>query len=200
MKDSNRTSKEQQWRKNIEGRKEKEKEREFKILFLRIHKSTKSFTKECIRNDFAEISGKFKNGIFKISDNYTLQAASILGSKGRMSPPPHLRRSHPQDPAAMPLPVVVPFDLLPPPQVMKEKLASQNAEMQCLETENQRLAATHSVMRQELAVAQHEMQMLHGHVVALKRKREQQIRAQLEKIVKMESEAQGSESVKIELQ
>ncbi|KAG5133033.1 hypothetical protein JHK82_024221 [Glycine max] len=117
-----------------------------------------------------------------------------------MSPPPHLRRSHPQDPAAMPLPVVVPFDLLPPPQVMKEKLASQNAEMQCLETENQRLAATHSVMRQELAVAQHEMQMLHGHVVALKRKREQQIRAQLEKIVKMESEAQGSESVKIELQ
>ncbi|KAG4990727.1 hypothetical protein JHK87_024184 [Glycine soja] len=97
------------------------------------------------------------------------------------------------------LPVVVPFDLLPPPQVMKEKLAPQHAEMQCLATENQRLAATYSVLRQELAVAQHEMQMLHGHMVALKREREQQIRAQLEKIVKMESEAQGSESVKIEL-
>ena len=49
-------------------------------------------------------------------------------------------------------------------------------------------------------MAQHEMQMLHGHVVALKREREQQIRAQLEKILKMESEAQGSESVKMKLQ
>ena len=117
-----------------------------------------------------------------------------------MSPPPHLRRPHPQDPAAMLLPIVVPFDLLPPPQVMKEKLAPQHAEMQCLATENQRLAATHSVLRQELAAAQHEMQMLHGHVVALKREREQQIRAQLEKILKMESEAQGSESVKMKLQ
>lgn len=123
-----------------------------------------------------------------------------MGSKGRMPPPPHLRRPHPQDPAAMPHPLVVPFDFLPPPQVMEQKLASQHAEMQRLSTENQRLAATHSVLRQELAAAQHEMQMLHGHVVALKGEREQQIRAQMEKIAKMESEAQGSESVKMELQ
>ncbi|RZB54034.1 Protein FLX-like 2 isoform B [Glycine soja] len=123
-----------------------------------------------------------------------------MGSKGRMPPPPHLRRPHPQHPAAMPHPLVVPFDFLPPPQVMEQKLASQHAEMQRLSTENQRLAATHSVLRQELAAAQHEMQMLHGHVVALKGEREQQIRAQMEKIAKMESEAQGSESVKMELQ
>ncbi|KAG5117653.1 hypothetical protein JHK84_043766 [Glycine max] len=78
---------------------------------------------------------------------------------------------------------------------MEEKLASQHAEMQRLATRTSAWPR-----RTELAAAQHEMQMLHGHVVALKREREQQIRAQLEKILKMESEAQGSESVKMKLQ
>ncbi|CAJ1837159.1 unnamed protein product [Sphenostylis stenocarpa] len=123
-----------------------------------------------------------------------------MGSKGRMPPPPHLRRSIPPGPAAMPHPLAAPFDLLPPPQVMEQKLASQHAEMQRLATENQRLAATHSALRQELAAAQHELQMLHAHVAALKGEREQQVRAQLEKIAKMESEAQGIEGVKLELQ
>ncbi|KAH1238570.1 Protein FLX-like 2 [Glycine max] len=123
-----------------------------------------------------------------------------MGSKGRMPPPPHLRRPHPPGPAAMPHPLAGPFDLLPPPQVMEQKLASQHAEMQRLATENQRLAATHGVLRQELAAAQHELQMLHAHVSALKGEREQQIRVQLEKISKMEAEAKGAESVKMELQ
>ncbi|XP_027926165.1 protein FLX-like 2 [Vigna unguiculata] len=123
-----------------------------------------------------------------------------MGSKGRMPPPLHLRRSIPPGPAVMPHPLVAPFDLLPPPQVMEQKLASQHAEMQRLGTENQRLAATHGALRQELAAAQHELQMLHAHVAGLKGEREQQVRAQLEKISKMESEAQSGEGVKMELQ
>ncbi|XP_052729309.1 protein FLX-like 2 isoform X4 [Vigna angularis] len=130
-----------------------------------------------------------------------VQNASLsMGSKGRMPPPPHLRRSIPPGPAVMPHQLVAPFDLLPPPQVMEQKLASQHAEMQRLATENQRLAATHGALRQELAAAQHELQMLHAHVAALKGDREQQVRVQLEKISKIESEAQNAEGVKLELQ
>ncbi|TKY64980.1 FLX 2 [Spatholobus suberectus] len=124
-----------------------------------------------------------------------------MGSKGRMPPPPHLRRPHPPGlAAAMPHPLAAPFDLLPPPQVMEQKLASQHAEMQRLAAENQRLAATHGALRQELAAAQHELQMLHAHMAALKGEREQQVRGALEKIAKMEAEAQGAEGVKLELQ
>lgn len=93
-----------------------------------------------------------------------------------------------------------PFDLMPPPQVMEQKLASQHGEMQRLATENQRLAATHGVLRQELAGAQHELQMLHAHVGSLKAEREQQMRSVVDKIAKMEAELKAVEPLKIELQ
>lgn len=93
-----------------------------------------------------------------------------------------------------------PFDLLPPPQVMEQKLASQHVEMQRLATENQRLATTHGVLRQELAAAQHELQMLHAHVGSLKAEREQQMRGMLDKIAKMEAELKAAEPVKMEVQ
>lgn len=93
-----------------------------------------------------------------------------------------------------------PFDLMPPPQVMEQKLASQHGEMQRLATENQRLAATHGVLRQELAGAQHELQMLHAHVGSLKAEREQQMRGVIDKIAKMEAELKAAEPLKMEIQ
>ncbi|CAK9185936.1 unnamed protein product [Ilex paraguariensis] len=132
-----------------------------------------------------------------------------MGSKGRL-PPPHLRRPlpgfgmvHPDPfgpgirtpPGAFP-----PFDMLPPPEVMEQKLAAQHVEMQKLATENQRLAATHGNLRQELAAAQHELQMLHAHTGAVKSEREQQMRGLMEKIAKIESELQAAEPIKMELQ
>ncbi|GAU14086.1 hypothetical protein TSUD_169110 [Trifolium subterraneum] len=133
-----------------------------------------------------------------------------MGSKGRMPPPHHLRRPHPPGPAMLHHEQVGPamhhalppgpFDLMPPPQVMEQKLASQHGEMQRLATENQRLAATHGVLRQELAGAQHELQMLHAHVGSLKAEREQQMRALVDKIAKMEAELKASEPLKMELQ
>ncbi|KAM5581042.1 protein FLX-like 2 [Rosa sericea] len=130
-----------------------------------------------------------------------------MGSKGRI-PPAHLRRPHPGPdpygpggPGTRPPPgAYSPFDMLPPPQVLEQKLASQHVEMQRLATENQRLASTHGSLRQELAGAQHELQILHAQAGAMKSERDQQMRSLADKIAKMEAELKVAESVKVELQ
>ncbi|XP_031279294.1 protein FLX-like 2 [Pistacia vera] len=132
-----------------------------------------------------------------------------MGSKGRM-PPPHLRRPlpgpgimhpDPYGPGIRPMPgAFPPFDMLPPPEVMEQKIAAQHVEMQKLVTENQRLAATHGTLRQELAAAQHELQILHAQIGAMKSEREQQMRSLTDKIAKMEADLKAAEPVKLELQ
>ncbi|KAK8480836.1 hypothetical protein V6N12_005570 [Hibiscus sabdariffa] len=132
-----------------------------------------------------------------------------MGSKGRI-PPPHLRRPlpgpglvHPDPfgpgilPPRGPFP---PFDMLPPPEIMEQKIAAQHVEMQKLGSENQRLAATHGTLRQELAAAQHELQILHAQIGAITSEREKQMRSLTEKIDKMEAELKAAEPVKAELQ
>ncbi|KAJ9147417.1 hypothetical protein P3X46_029582 [Hevea brasiliensis] len=131
-----------------------------------------------------------------------------MGSKGRI-PPSHLRRPHPGSgivhPDAFvsgvrpPLGPYPPFDMLPPPEVMEQKLAAQHVEMQRLATENQRLAATHSNLRQELAAAQHELQILHAHIGAIKSERELHMRSLVDKISKIETELKAAEPVRSEL-
>ncbi|KAB2073414.1 hypothetical protein ERO13_A07G072900v2 [Gossypium hirsutum] len=132
-----------------------------------------------------------------------------MGSKGRI-PPPHLRRplpgpgmvhSDPFGPGIPPRPgPFAHFDMLPPPEIMEQKLAAQHVEMQRLGTENQRIAATHGTLRQELAAAQHELQILHAQIGAVTSEREQQMRSLTDKIAKMEAELQAAEPVKVELQ
>ncbi|KAK6934061.1 hypothetical protein RJ641_036955 [Dillenia turbinata] len=131
-----------------------------------------------------------------------------MGSKGRM-PPPHLRHSlpgpmvhpDPYGPGIRPPPgAFSPFDMLPPPEILEQKLAAQHGEMQTLATENQRLAATHGTLRQELAAAQHELQILQAQIGAVKSQREQQMRGLMDKIAKMEAELKIAEPVKLELQ
>ncbi|XP_022734719.1 protein FLX-like 2 [Durio zibethinus] len=132
-----------------------------------------------------------------------------MGSKGRI-PPPNLRHPLPgpgmihPDPfglGILPHPSPFPhFDMLPPPEIMEQKLAAQHVEMQRLGTENQRLAATHGTLRQELAAAQHELQILHGQIGTITSEREQQMKNLTDNIAKMEAELQGAEPVKVELQ
>ncbi|XP_043701929.1 protein FLX-like 2 [Telopea speciosissima] len=132
-----------------------------------------------------------------------------MGSKGR-APPPHLRRPLPgpgimhPDPFGMgirpPPGAFSPFDMLPPPEIMEQKLAAQHVEMQTIATENQRLAATHTALRQELAAAQQELQRLQAQIGAMKTEKEQQMRGIMDKIAKMEVNLQGTEPVKLELQ
>ena len=72
-------------------------------------------------------------------------------------------------------------------------------EMQTLIIENQTLTATHVALRQELAVAQHELQIMHAQIGAVKDLREQQMRIHMDKIAKMEVELQSATPVKLEL-
>ncbi|TYI49810.1 hypothetical protein E1A91_D12G059800v1 [Gossypium mustelinum] len=105
-----------------------------------------------------------------------------MGSKGRI-PPPHLRCPLPgpgmvhSDPFGLGIPLhpgpFAHFDMLPPPEIKEQKLVAQLVEMQRLGTENQRIAATHGTLRQELAVAQHELQILHAQIGAITSEREQ---------------------------
>lgn len=134
-----------------------------------------------------------------------------MGSKGRLPPHPYRRplpipgpgighhesihpEMHPQR-GGFP-----PFDMMPPhPEIMEQKLAAQHVEMQKLATENQRFAATHGTLRQDVAAVQHELQMLHNNVGGIKSEREQQIMGLLDKIGKMEADLQGAEPLKMEL-
>ncbi|KAI3722519.1 hypothetical protein L2E82_33558 [Cichorium intybus] len=132
-----------------------------------------------------------------------------MGSKGRLPPPHHLRRPPPGPGIGHhdPIPPEIhpqhgrfpPFDMLPHPEIMEQKLAAQHVEMQKLATENQRLAATHGTLRHDLAAIQHELQMLHNHIGGVKSDREHQIMILLEKIGKLEADLQGAEPLKLEL-
>jgi len=93
-----------------------------------------------------------------------------------------------------------PLDLLPPPEVLEHKLATQHAEMQRLASENQRLAATHGALRQDLVMSQHELERLRSHIAALQNDKEQQIRSSLDQIANMEADLRSSESIKADLQ
>ncbi|GAV60054.1 hypothetical protein CFOL_v3_03585 [Cephalotus follicularis] len=131
-----------------------------------------------------------------------------MGSKGRI-PPSHLRRPvpghgmiHPDPfgPGIRPPGAFSPFDMLPHPEVIEQKLAGQQMEMQKLAIENERLAATHSTLRQELASAQHELHVLHAHIGAVKSEREQQMKGLADKISNMEAELKAADPIKSELQ
>lgn len=133
-----------------------------------------------------------------------------MGSKGRI-PPHHMRHPH-HGPGGLVHPE--PFgagirpphggfphaDMLPPPEIMEQKLSSQHMEMERLATENQRLAATHGTLRQQLAAAQQELQMLETQIRASKSEREQQMRGFMDRISKMEAELQAVDRLKMDLQ
>ncbi|CAN6933862.1 unnamed protein product [Brassica oleracea] len=130
-----------------------------------------------------------------------------MDGQGRHPPPHHLRH-----PIPIPIPVMPPpppsaqppfpsfNNMLPPPQLMEQKLVTQHGEMQRLAIENQRLAATHGNLRQELAAAQHELQMLHSQIGSIKCEGEQRMSGLADKVAKMEAELRKSEALKMEMQ
>lgn len=131
-----------------------------------------------------------------------------MASKGRV-PPPHHRRPLPGPGVVHPdvyASAVHPpggfphFEMLPPHEVMAHKLSAQHIEIEKLATENQRLAATHGTLRQDLATGKHELQLVHAHIADVKSEKEQQIRGITDKMSMMESELEAAESIKKELQ
>ncbi|PKU65566.1 protein FLX-like 2 [Dendrobium catenatum] len=130
-----------------------------------------------------------------------------MGSKGRMPlnmrrplPGPGMFHPEPYGPGIRPAIGALPHDLMPPPEIIEQKLAAQYMEMQTLATENQRLAATHSALRHELAAAQHELQRLQTHISAGKFEHEQKMMAMFDKFGKMEADLRATEPLKVELQ
>uniref|UniRef100_A0A1D1YAM3 Cortactin-binding protein 2 n=2 Tax=Anthurium amnicola TaxID=1678845 RepID=A0A1D1YAM3_9ARAE len=93
-----------------------------------------------------------------------------------------------------------PLEPLPPPELLETKIAVQGAELDTLARENQRLAATHGTLRQELVIAQQEMQRLHSRVSSDKIESDLQMRGLLEKIARLEEDVQAGERVRKELQ
>ncbi|KAM3240811.1 hypothetical protein ACQJBY_054068 [Aegilops geniculata] len=139
-----------------------------------------------------------------------------MGSKGRMPPPYHHRplpgpgsgppqgmmHRDPYGPGMHPPPGPgpYPYDMLPPPEILEQKLAAQCGEIQKLAVENERLAASHASLRKELAAAQHELQRIQAQGEAAKAAEEQEMRGLLDKAAKMEADLKSYESVKADLQ
>eukprot|EP00249_Psilotum_nudum_P021773 c28238_g1_i6 orf=237-1130(+) len=84
--------------------------------------------------------------------------------------------------------------------LVEQKLATQHAEIQRLLTENQRLAATHVALRQELATVQQELHRLQQVLGVAQAEKEQQWRGLIEKNSKLEADLRSTESLKAELQ
>ncbi|KAJ7533343.1 hypothetical protein O6H91_13G044200 [Diphasiastrum complanatum] len=87
----------------------------------------------------------------------------------------------------------------PSPALIEQKLAMQHAEIQRLLTENQRLAATHVALREELAAAQQELRRLEEVLAGVQAGKEAQVRGLVEKQNSMEADLRAAEALKAEL-
>lgn len=87
-----------------------------------------------------------------------------------------------------------------PPELVENKFAVQEAEIERLAGDNHRLAATHVALRQDLVASQHDIQRLRAHIRTTQTETDIQIRVLLEKIAKMEVDIRAGESIKMDLQ
>ncbi|CAK9164161.1 unnamed protein product [Ilex paraguariensis] len=91
----------------------------------------------------------------------------------------------------------------PPPQahpaVIEEHIAVQHREIQNLFLDNQRLAATHVALKQELVAAQQEIRHLSGAATTVKADRDAQVREFYERSLKFEAEASAIDGLNAEL-
>ncbi|KAK6934108.1 hypothetical protein RJ641_034263 [Dillenia turbinata] len=90
---------------------------------------------------------------------------------------------------------------LPPhhPAIIEERLAAQHQEIQALLVDNQRLAATHVALKQELEVAQYELQRTAHVAGSLQAEKDMQMRELFDKSIKLEVDLRGVEAMRAEL-
>jgi len=93
-----------------------------------------------------------------------------------------------------------PRQLPPHPAIIEERLALQQQDLQVFLVDNQRLAATHVALKQELEAAHHELQRTAHFASSLHAEKDMQMRELYEKSVKMEMELGGAQAMKAELQ
>lgn len=90
--------------------------------------------------------------------------------------------------------------LLPPhPAIFEELLATQHQDIQAFLVDNQRLAATHVALKQELEVSQHELQRMVHLADSVRAKKDVQMGDLYEKTVSLELDLCGVEATRVEL-
>ncbi|KAK9268804.1 hypothetical protein L1049_000568 [Liquidambar formosana] len=92
-----------------------------------------------------------------------------------------------------------PGPLPPHHAIIEERLAAQHQDIQGLLVDNQRLAATHVALKQELEVTQHELQRMAHFAGSLHAEKDVQMREMYEKSIKMEVDLRGVEAMRAEL-
>lgn len=90
---------------------------------------------------------------------------------------------------------------LPPthPAIIEERLAAQHQDIQGLLADNQRLAATHVALKQELEVAQYELQRMVHYADSFRMDKDVQMREMYDKSVQLEVDLRGVEAMRSEL-
>lgn len=89
---------------------------------------------------------------------------------------------------------------LPPhPAIIEERLAAQHQDIQALLADNQRFAATHVALKQELEATQHELQRTDHIARAMHAEKDMQMRELIDNAVKLEQELHGVEAMRAEL-
>uniref|UniRef100_A0A7C9EXV6 Protein FLC EXPRESSOR n=1 Tax=Opuntia streptacantha TaxID=393608 RepID=A0A7C9EXV6_OPUST len=87
----------------------------------------------------------------------------------------------------------------PPAAVLEERIAFQHREIHSLLVDNQRLAATHVALKQELAMADQEVRQLAAAAHKVREERELEVKEVFEKSLKVEAEARAVDSLNAEL-
>ncbi|KAJ1433554.1 hypothetical protein SESBI_06092 [Sesbania bispinosa] len=87
-----------------------------------------------------------------------------------------------------------------PPQLLENKIAAQEADIERLAGDNHRLAKTHVALREALVAAAQEVQKLKSHIRSIQTESDIQIRVLLDKIAKMEVDIRAGDNVKKDLQ
>ncbi|XP_008799793.1 protein FLC EXPRESSOR-like [Phoenix dactylifera] len=133
----------------------------------------------------------------------------------RDQPPPLLGRAPPPPPAAASLPPHHPAALIddlhfrrlplpvvnPPPRVLalEDHLAAQHREIQALLLDNQRLAATHVALKQELTTCQNEHRRADAATAKIKAEKDAQLREVYDRSLKAEAEVRAIDGMRAEL-
>lgn len=94
---------------------------------------------------------------------------------------------------------MAPRQFPPHPAIIEEQLAAQHQEIQGLLVDNQRLAATHVALKQELEAAQHELQETAHYASSLHAEKDMQMRELYEKSIKLEMDLGASKAMRAEL-